>query len=117
MRTVPVEINGKEYPAAYTVRVLANLEDRAGGKPAAEALEELLGSGKVRDAAWLLSQLLVAGEKIAQTGETPPSEAELLDLIPGDAAFALTAAALQATRGIAPRVKLEDQPDPPEAAQ
>ena len=111
MRTVNVDLNGKEYPAAYTVRVLADLEDRCGGKPAREALEELLNSGHVRDTVWLLAQLLRAGARIAGSAEPPPDESALLDLIPGDKASALTAAVLSACMEVSPRVRLEDPED------
>ena len=111
MRTVNVNINGKEYPAAFTVRVLADLEDRAAGKPATEALSQILTSGHVRDAAWMLAQLLKAGARTVDDPETPPDEDALLDLIEGDEAFHLCAVTLAELRGFEPRVQLADDED------
>lgn len=111
MRTVSVNINGKEYPAAFTVRVLAELEDRSGGMPATEALSGLLTSGHVRDAAWMLAQLLSAGARLADAPAPPPDEDALLDLVDGDDAFRLCADVLAELRGFEPRVRLEETGD------
>lgn len=109
MRVVNVKINGKEYPAAFTVRVLADLEDRSDGKTATEALRDISNSGHVRDAAWMLAQLLKAGARLTENAETPPDENELLDLIDGDDAFTLCGKALSDLRQFETRVQLDKE--------
>ena len=106
MRTATVEIGGVKYPAAFSLAVMRDLEDRT-GKPASEALDALAESGSVKDTVWLLAQLLKAGAIISGDGQTPPTEDQLFDRLGIDDIHTLTAQVLGATHTIRPVLESE----------
>lgn len=106
MRTAMIELGGKKYPAAFSLAVMRDLEDRT-GRPASEALDEMADRGSVTDTVWLLAQLLKAGAVVAGNGQTPPSEGELFDQLGIDDIHSLTAQVLGATRTIKPALESE----------
>ena len=106
MRTASVNIGGGSYPAAFSLRVLAHLEDRT-GKPASEALDAILESGRITDTAWLLAELLAAGAKVDGSGITPPTADELLDNLALDDMHTLTASILSSVQTAKPTLEIE----------
>ena len=107
MRLAHVDIGGKSYPAAFTLRVLANLEERVPGKSAIDALDDMLAAGFVSDTVWLLAQLLAAGAKVADSGTDAPTERELLDGLGIDDLHAVTAAVLRSVHTVEPEIRLK----------
>ena len=107
MRLAQVEIGGKSYPAAFTLRVLANLEERAPGKSAIDALDDMLAAGCVSDTVWLLAQLLAAGAEVTGSGAAAPTERELLDGLGIDDLHAVTAAVLRSVHTVEPEIRLK----------
>ena len=108
MKIATIEIGGGSYPAAFSLQVLSNLEDRT-GKPAGEALDALLGSEQlsVRDLVWLLSQLLEAGAKASGSKLPYPTEEELLNNYALDDFSALAASVLSTVHTAHPSIKTE----------
>lgn len=100
IKTVPVHIGGKTYPASMTLRVLSKLEERT-GKSAGEALDALTEDMNISDMAWLLVELLAAGHKIAaENGENapePPDLDTLMDFYGLEDVHRLTAGIIAAT--------------------
>lgn len=107
MRTATVKIGEGSFPAAFSLRVLAHMEDRT-GKPASEALDAILDSGRVTDSTWLLAELLAAGAKI-EGGVTPPTVDELLDNLTLDDMHAITANILVTVRTAKPSLNLDSK--------
>ena len=106
MRTATVNIGEGSYPAAFSLRVLAHLEDKT-GKPASEALDAILESGHITDTAWLLAELLAAGAKVEGLTEPTPTADELLDKLALDDMHALTAGILFSMHTAKPALELE----------
>ena len=106
MRTATVNIGEGSYPAAFSLRVLAHLEDKT-GKPASEALDAILDGGCITDTAWLLAELLAAGAKVEGSVEPPPTADELLDKLALDDMHALTASILSSVHTAKPALELE----------
>lgn len=109
MKIATIEIGGGSYPAAFSLAVLANLEERT-GKPAGEALDELLGAENlsVKDLVWLMAQLLEAGAKASGSKCAYPTEQELLDMYALDDLSSLAASVLSTVHTAHPRIQLED---------
>lgn len=107
MRTATVTINGVEYPAAFTLRVLANLEDRT-GLPATAALDKLTSFDRIRDTAWLLAQLMKAGQTATGSDVTPPGEEQLLDGLALDDLQDITTSILASVSQMRPKVELQE---------
>ena len=106
MRIAHVDIHGTSYPAAFSLRVLADLEDRT-GKPASQALDTVLASSSVKDTVWLLAALLSAGARAEGAELRTPTEAELLDSISLDELHGLTAGVLASVRELEPTLPVE----------
>ena len=79
MRTAEIELAGRKYPAAFSLRVLGNLEART-GKPAGDALDALLSADtlNVTDTVWLLSQMLAAGAAATGSMQRTPTEEQMM---------------------------------------
>lgn len=109
MKIATIEIGGGSYPAAFSLNVLANLEERT-GKPAGEALDELLGEENlsVKDLVWLMAQILEAGAKASGSKCAYPTEEELLNMYALDDLSALAASVLSTVHTAHPRIQLED---------
>lgn len=110
MRIAQIEIGGASYPAAFSLQVLSNLEERV-GKPAGEALDQLLSSENlsVRELVWLLAQLLEAGAKASGSKCAYPTETELLNMYALDDLSALAASVLATVHTARPRIELEPE--------
>ena len=106
MRTATVTIGEGSYPAAFSLRVLAHLEDKT-GKPASEALDTILDGGRITDTAGLLAEILAAGAKVEGSTEPPPTADELLDKLALDDMHALTASILSSVQTAKPALELE----------
>ena len=106
MRTASVNIGEGSYPAAFSLRVLAHLDEKT-GKPAIEALDALLDGGRVTDTAWLLAELLAAGAQATGSTERTPTADELLDQLALDDLHTLTASVLASTKTVKPLLEVE----------
>lgn len=106
MRTATVEIGGVKYPAAFSLGVMRDVEDRT-GRASWQGLDALSESGKITDTVWLLSELLAAGKEVTGSDLTPPTEEELYNMLGIDDIHLLTASVLEATRTIKPVLEVE----------
>ena len=109
MKIATIEIGGGSYPAAFSLQVLSNLEDRT-GKPAGEALDEMLNAEKlsVKDLVWLMAQLLEAGAKASGSKLPYPTEDDLMNNFALDDLSALAASVLSTAHTMRPRIQLEE---------
>lgn len=107
MRLATVELFGKKHPAAFTLRVLVNLEDRFEGKSAMDALDDMLSAGRATDTVWLLAQLLAAGAEVTHSSEPAPTEDELLDRLSIDDLHSITASVLGSIHTVEPTMRLK----------
>lgn len=87
MRTSTLTVRGKEYLCCFSTRVLLALEDRGRQENPAKSATEMLGAimddnGNLRDAFWLLHQMMVAGHRYAVLeGMDAPEPMPLEDMI------------------------------------
>lgn len=81
MRTSKVTINGKEYLACFSTRVLIDIEERYGNW--ADGLKEILKEDNTPGVFWLLARLIDAGNRYAKIEEIENpgtlSEDDLID--------------------------------------
>ena len=90
MRTSKLTIRGKEYTCCFSTRVLLALEDRGRQEVPVKSATEMLGAimddnGNLRDAFWLLHQMMLAGHRYAKLegmdAPEPMALEDMLDLI------------------------------------
>ena len=108
MRIARVNIGGTDYPAAFSLRVLADLEDRT-GKPASDALDGVLSFARVKDTVWLLSELIAAGVKVTGEALKAPTSDELLDSVALDELHGVTAGILASVHEMEPTLHVESK--------
>ena len=106
MRIATVQIGGSSYPAAFSLRVLKNLEDRS-GKPGFDALAEMMETCKVEDVCWLLAEMLKAGAAVAESDEPTPTADEIMDKFAVDDLHGLTAGVLASLQTVKPTLEAD----------
>lgn len=85
MKTTIIKVNGVEYPAVFSTRVLTNMEEKT-GKPFEQAMTEIMQENSISTMFWLVDQLLQAGYKYTKAQgdagvKIPPSYDDLLDIV------------------------------------
>lgn len=90
MRTSKLNIRGQEYLCCFSTRVLLALEDRGRQENPVKSATEMLSAimdenGNLRDAFWLLHQMMVAGHRYAalegMDAPEPMAMDDMIDLI------------------------------------
>lgn len=82
-----IKINGKQWPARYSLRAAMAVEDKYGSVKKALFEQSETASAQIRARIFVLRELLKAGKAWAELeegrkAEEPPSEEQLLDMIP-----------------------------------
>lgn len=108
MRVATVNICGGRHPAAFSLRVLQDLEHRF-DMPASEALDKLLTENRAEDTVWLLSELFKAGAAVTPDAPPPPSELDILNQVGLDDLRSITGGILASMREAKPRLRVDSK--------